>query len=70
MGEMQKVTRQEFYNAIRPLDVHPRVDLASLPNEMHVSTWELRGSRRVVGISKTSSWGRSQLNEYFIAPEL
>lgn len=63
---MRKVTKDEFYKAVGPQNVHPRVDVSTFKDEMHVSTWEHLETRAVVGMTKSSSWGRTDLNEYYL----
>lgn len=54
---MRKVTKEEFFATVGPLNVHPRVDMASLKTREHASTWEDLNTRRVVGRTVSDSWG-------------
>lgn len=54
---MNQVSETEFFRTVGQLNVHPRVDVATLKGRNHVSHWEmLDGARRVVGRSESDSW--------------
>jgi hypothetical protein len=53
---MTPVSKEDFYLAIGPRDVHPKVDASTLKFRHHVSIWETP-QRRVVGRSHSDSWG-------------
>jgi hypothetical protein len=50
------VSEAEFFAVMNPLDVHPRVDVASLRSRYHVSTWEAQHTRKIVGQSESDSY--------------
>ncbi len=54
---MRQVTEAEFFAVIGPQDIYPRVDAASLRDREHVSHWEARQTREVVGMSRSDSHG-------------
>lgn len=54
---MRQVSEREFFATIGPQDVHPRVDVSTLKDRYHVSRWEVQHARRLVGMSKSDSWG-------------
>jgi hypothetical protein len=54
---MRQVTQAEFFAVIGPQDVHPRVDATTLRERHHVSMWEGRHTRQVVGKSISDSYG-------------
>lgn len=58
-------TKDQFFATINPLDVHPRVVLASLKGRWHTSIWELR-NRTVVGRSESDSHGTDP-TRYFLS---
>jgi hypothetical protein len=49
---MRQVSKEEFFATMNPLNVHPRVDISTLHDELIVSRWEMQDTRRVVGTSK------------------
>lgn len=53
---METVTMEEFFAAVGPRDVHPKVDVSTLKSRHHLSRWETR-QRVLVGTSLTDSWG-------------
>ena len=63
---MRMVSQSEFFAVMNPLDVHPRVDVTTLRDRIHVSRWELP-TREIIGISKTDSHGTGN-DEYFLIP--
>lgn len=47
---MRLVTESEFFAAVGPRDVHPRVDVSTLKDSKNVvSVWEDQRTRAVVG---------------------
>ena len=68
MENLEEVPRDVFFAAIGPLNVHPRVDIASLKERYHVSIWEIQGTRERVGKSISDSHG-SGFREYFLTPQ-
>lgn len=63
---MRTVTKEEFFAAIGPRDVNPRVDVSTLKERHHVSTWEVAHTRKVVGRSRSDSWG-SEPTQFYLA---
>jgi hypothetical protein len=61
---MRQVTKEEFFAVINPLDVHPRVDAISLKSECHVSHWEMKYTRKLVGVSKSTT---NKPTEFYLA---
>lgn len=61
---MRKVTKEEFFSTMNPLNVHPRVDVTTLRDAKIVSHWEMQdGTRRCMGTSK----GHWDAAEYYLA---
>lgn len=54
---MIEVTKDVFFKTVGPLDVHPRVDVATLKERKHVSNWEMNHTRKRVGRSIPDSHG-------------
>ncbi len=61
---MKQVTKAEFFAVINPLDVHPRVDAISLKQEWHISHWEMKDTRKLVGMSKSAT---NKPTEFYLA---
>jgi hypothetical protein len=64
---MKEVTKDEFFKAVGPLDVHPRVREETLRQDFIVSDWEVRPSRQIIGVSKSGTGRHSFENHYFLA---
>jgi hypothetical protein len=62
---MNKTTYSLFFATINPLDVHPKVVVASFQGRWHTSIWELR-DRTVIGRTETDSWD-VQPTRYYLA---
>ena len=60
----RRVSEEEFYKIIGPLDVNPRVDVSTLRERIHVSNWEMAHTRRVIGVTKTDSYGINETEFY------
>lgn len=60
---MRQVDADEFFRIMGPLDVHPRVDSSTFREPWTISNWELRETRKVVGVSKSNGYGGHQ---YFV----
>ena len=54
---MQVVDKDRFFAVVGPLDVCPKVDQQSLKGRFHVSRWETRYSRTMIGETTSDSWG-------------
>jgi hypothetical protein len=54
---MRHVSKEEFFAAIGPLDVNPRVEMSTLKDRLHVSQWEMQNTRQHIGTSVSDSWG-------------
>lgn len=64
---MRSVTKDTFFKTVNPLNVHPRVDVATLKARHHVSYWEMQdGTRAVIGRSESDSHGVDD-TRYFLS---
>lgn len=53
---MNRINKSAFFEKVGPLNITPRVDVATLPQRHYVSHWELP-NRTTMGKSVTDSWG-------------
>lgn len=63
---MKQVSEKEFFAAVGPLDVHPRVNVASLKGRYHTSNWEVQHTRRLVGRTESDSHA-AEPTKFFLA---
>lgn len=54
---MNPVSKSAFFEAVGPLDVHPRPDVSTFKGRYHTSIWEIQTTRRVVGKDISDSHG-------------
>lgn len=64
---MRQVTKQEFFAAINPRDVHPRVDTTTLKGRYHTSSFETP-ARVLVGRLVSDSWAVDP-SQFFLVEE-
>lgn len=60
---MRPVTKEQFYDAIGRLNVHPQIQPGPYP---YTSTWKMLSDRRVVGKSVGRRLGGTTVNDYFL----
>jgi hypothetical protein len=66
---MQRVTKEQFYAIVNPLNVGPAVDVSTLKHRCHVSYWRmLDGTRALIGKSESDAYGIEQTS-YFLTRE-
>ena len=51
---MMQVSKEAFFAAMNPLNVHPRPDIPSLKGRYHTTIWEMP-DRRVIGKDTSDS---------------
>ena len=59
---LKRVTKDEFYAHMGPLNVMPQADGTTLRDPLIVSEWRLQNARALVGISKVGI----KNSEYYI----
>jgi hypothetical protein len=62
-----EVSQAEFFAVINPLDVHPRVDIASFKQPETISAWEIQHSRERIGVTASKA-GLGEPRWYFLVP--
>ena len=53
---LNSTSKVDFFNKVGPLDITPRVEVATLSHRFHVSLWEIR-NRTIMGKTVADSWG-------------